>query len=64
MSANTYEYKGSTCLGLKEDQGESPLKMGFGLRKAKLILAHVDDIQRFVQEHDKYGGQPNAEPNF
>ena len=45
------EYKGSPMLVLKQSsQDQFPFQ--FGLRKAKLVLAHMDDIRRFVKQHD------------
>ncbi len=44
------EYKGSPVLILKAME-EDRFPFNFGLRKAKLILEHIDDIKKFVQKH-------------
>ncbi len=46
------EYKGSPVLILKVSE-EDRFPFNFGLRKAKLILDHIEDIKRFVQKHNK-----------
>lgn len=50
------EYKGNVVITLK---GDSRFGFTFGLTKAKLILQHIDDIRRFVEEnrHKKAGGK-------
>lgn len=51
------EYKGSPILAIKnvdEDgepqEGSYPV-VSFGLKKAKAILEHVEDIKKFVEEN-------------
>ena len=45
------EYKGSPVLVLKTKE-EDRFPFQFGLRKAKLVLEHIEDIKRFVQKHE------------
>jgi hypothetical protein len=44
------EYKGNKILVLNPG---SKFPFSFGLAKAKLILQHLEAINKFVQEHDK-----------
>ncbi len=46
------EFKGSPLLVLQKDDREA-FPFQFGLRKAQLILAHLDDIRTFVQKYAK-----------
>jgi len=48
------EYKGSPMLIIKKSPDDQ-YPFQFGLKKAKLILEHINDIQSFVEEHDKGG---------
>ncbi len=46
------EYKGNAMLVLKNTEDDRwPFQ--FGLKKAKLIVEHIDDIKKFVEKHDK-----------
>jgi len=46
------EFKGNQILELKRNEfDERPFR--FGLNKSKLILLCIDDIRKFVLEHDK-----------
>ena len=46
------EYNGNPVIILKRDENdEYPFR--FGLRKAQLILEHIDDIKKFVKEKSK-----------
>lgn len=46
------EYKGNAMLVLKNSEDDRwPFQ--FGLKKAKLIVEHIEDIKKFVQKHDK-----------
>ena len=47
MSAEVGEYKGSKVLTLKKDQDDK-FPFSFGLAKAKMIIAHIKDIEAFV----------------
>jgi dUTPase len=43
------EYKGSPMIILRNSsQDQFPFQ--FGVRKAKLVLAHIEDIRKFVQQ--------------
>jgi hypothetical protein len=44
------EYKGSPMLIIRNDEKDR-FPFQFGLKKAKLILAHIDDIQAFVEKN-------------
>lgn len=46
------EYKGNAMCIIKSTP-EDKFPFQFGLKKAKLILAHVDDIKKFVEKHDR-----------
>ena len=37
--------------------GSMPFGFSFGLGKARLILAHIEEIRRFVEQHGE-GGNP------
>jgi hypothetical protein len=46
------EYKGKPLLVLKaSDEDGAPFQ--FGVRKAKLLLAHLDDVRRFVTKYER-----------
>jgi len=46
------EYKGNAMLVLKNSEDDRwPFQ--FGLKKAKLILEHIEDIKKFVEKNDK-----------
>jgi hypothetical protein len=44
------EYKGNPMLVIKSSP-EDKFPFQFGLKKAKLILEHVEDIKQFVSKH-------------
>ena len=46
------EYKGNPMLVLKNNE-EDRWPFQFGLKKAKLVLEHIEDIKKFVEKHDK-----------
>ena len=46
------EYKGSPVLVLKNTE-EDRYPFTFGVKKAKLMLEHLDDIKKFVAKNDK-----------
>jgi len=46
------EYKGSPVLILKNSE-EDRYPFTFGVKKAKLMLEHIEDIKKFVQKNDK-----------
>lgn len=46
------EYKGNKMIVLKNtDDDRFPFQ--FGLKKAKLVLEHIEDIKKFVEKYDK-----------
>ena len=53
MTATIGEYKGFKTIALSEagaETGKYP-PFSFGVKKAKLILAHIPEIQKFVDEN-------------
>lgn len=46
------EYKGNKMLVLKNTEDDR-FPFQFGLKKAKLVLEHVEDIKKFVEKYDK-----------
>ena len=46
------EYKGNPLLVLK-NTAEDRYPFSFGIKKAKLIIEHFEDIKKFVAKHDK-----------
>lgn len=48
------EYKGKPTIGLPTDK-DGKYHFTFGLAKAKLIMEHIDEIERFVIEHEEKG---------
>ena len=46
------EFKGNPMLVLKNGP-EDRFPFQFGLKKAKLVLEHLEDIKKFVEKHDK-----------
>ena len=53
MKIQTGEYKGYPFLTLSEGEGRNEYKLGFGVRKAKMIIAAFDHIKKFVETNDK-----------
>ena len=45
------EYKGSPVLILKTKE-EDRFPFSFGIRKAKLVLEHIEEVKKFVQKHE------------
>jgi len=45
------EFKGNKIIILKRSEDDQ-YAFRFGLGKAKLILEHIDDIKRFVEESE------------
>jgi hypothetical protein len=46
------EYKGNPMIVLKNSP-EDPQPFQFGVRKARMLLAHLEDIRRFIQKHEQ-----------
>ncbi|MFH1630929.1 MAG: hypothetical protein ABIA21_01765 [Candidatus Aenigmatarchaeota archaeon] len=53
MTATIGEYKGHKTLSLVAEGMENSKfpPFSFGVAKARLILAHLDDIKKFVEEN-------------
>ncbi len=52
MVAERSEYKGKPLLVLKRSEDEK-FPFSFGITKAKMILDHVEEIRKFVEENDR-----------
>lgn len=50
------EYKGKPILSLPTP-GKAKFPFSFGLAKARLILAHIDEIDSFVTKHEGQAGE-------
>jgi len=50
--AEESEYKGNPMLVLKNTEDDK-FPFQFGLKKAKLVLEHIEDVKKFIQKHDK-----------
>jgi len=49
--ATQSEFKGNPTIVLRQSsQDQFPFQ--FGVRKAKLVLAHIEDIRRFVKQNE------------
>jgi hypothetical protein len=46
------EYKGNPMMVIKSTPDDK-FPFQFGVKKAKLVLAHVEDIKAFIAKHDK-----------
>ena len=55
------EYKGNAVLTLKQSEKDFR-PFSFGLKKAKLILEHIKDIEKFVEKHDTEQPEPASPP--
>lgn len=51
MVAEITEFKGNPIISLKKDE-EDKYGLTFGIRKAKLVIEHIDDIKDFVASND------------
>lgn len=49
------EYKGNPVMVLKNSE-EDRYPFTFGVKKAKLMLEHIEDIRKFVAKNDKEKG--------
>ena len=50
MLGERTEYKGEQLIVLKRDE-EDRFPFQFGIKKAKLILEHIEDIKEFVEDN-------------
>lgn len=46
------EYKGNPMIALSQGP-EDKFPFQFGLRKAKLVLEHIEDIKKFIDKHSQ-----------
>lgn len=46
------EYKGNALIVLKSTE-EDKYPFSFGLKKAKLVLEHIEDVKKFVEKAEK-----------
>ena len=51
MPVKTGEFKGHKTLTLLRSEDDK-YPFTFGIAKAKLVLEHIDDIKKFVEEND------------
>lgn len=50
------EYKGNPMIVLKNTPDDR-FPFQFGVKKAKLVLEHIEDIRKFVTKHDGENAQ-------
>ena len=50
--ADESEYKGNPMIVLKNSEDDK-FPFQFGIKKAKLVLEHIEDIKKFVEKYDK-----------
>ncbi|OGP14757.1 MAG: hypothetical protein A3F89_01555 [Deltaproteobacteria bacterium RIFCSPLOWO2_12_FULL_50_11] len=55
------EYKGNPVIVLKNNEDDR-YPFTFGLKKAKLVLEHIEDIKKFVEKNDKEQPPPSDPP--
>jgi hypothetical protein len=55
--AEETEFKGNPVLSLKNNENDR-YPFTFGLKKAQLILQHIEDIERFVEKNAQEEEQP------
>lgn len=46
------EFKGNPMMVIKIDE-EDKYPFQFGVKKAKLVLEHIEDIKKFVEKYDQ-----------
>ena len=52
MTVEFDEYNGNPVIILKRDENDNyPFR--FGVRKAQIIIDHIEDIKKFVKENTK-----------
>lgn len=49
------EYQGRPVIVIKNNE-EDKYPFQFGLRKARLVLEHIEDIKKFVEKHSEDEG--------
>lgn len=50
MPATESEFKGNPMIVLSQGE-EDKFPFQFGLKKAKLIVEHIEDIKKFIEKH-------------
>lgn len=51
MVSEITEFKGNPIISLKRDE-EDKYGLTFGIRKAKLVIEHIEDIKKFIAENE------------
>jgi hypothetical protein len=52
MTSRVSEYKGHPVIEIEsEEENGFQIRLSFGISKAKLILEHLEDIKRFVEDN-------------
>jgi len=46
------EYKGNPMIVIKSN-AEDKFPFQFGVKKAKLVMAHIEEIKAFIAKHDR-----------
>lgn len=52
MPATESEFKGNPMIVLSQGE-EDKFPFQFGLKKAKLIVEHIEDIKKFIEKHSE-----------
>ncbi len=52
MSATESEFKGNPMIVLSQGEDDK-FPFQFGLKKAKLVLEHLNEIKQFVEKHSQ-----------
>ena len=60
MIVEKTEYKGQPVLILKRNENDK-YPFSFGLSKARLIIEGIEDIKKFVEEHDNQEEKKSAD---
>ena len=51
MTSEIEDFKGNKVIAIYKFEGDNyPLRMG--VKKAKSVLEHLDDVKKFVEEYD------------
>ena len=51
LVATTGEYKGNKTITLGRDENDR-YPFTFGVKKAKMVLEHIEEIKKFVEENE------------
>jgi hypothetical protein len=55
------EFKGNAVIVLKYAEDDR-YPFTFGVKKAKLVVEHIEEIKKFVEKHDQEQPPPPEEP--